>query len=402
MHAFHLLALSAAVIFSIPAPTQAREGNGLRTLFDQAWQRSAYGRSEAARIEEGKALQAQARSWLAEAPTLGISRRDDRWNANAGQRETEASLSATLHLPGQVAARRTLAQHSEDEIRAGIAKAKLDLAGELRTKAWDLAAARTVLEERESHVKHTAELADEVASKVKARELARSDSLLAQQELATARILAAQASSAVHAARARLAQLVGATPIPELAPEPLAESAGQPDPRLAAAEADARKAEATLALARASRLPTPTISLTVRREQEARLGTPERSVGMGLQVPLGSAGRNRIAEAQALAHREEASAARELASQAIQAGRELARARLEDARTALQAADQRAADMREYSQLIDKAFKLGERGVADRIRAHTMAHEAEIALRQQQIALGRAHAEHNQAAGVLP
>ena len=70
--------------------------------------------------------------------------------------------------------------------------------------------------------------------------------------------------------------------------------------------------------------------------------------------------------------------------------------------TALQAAEQRASAMREYAQLIDKAYALGERGVSDRIRARSLAHEAEIRLRQQQAALGRAHAEHNQAAGVLP
>jgi outer membrane protein TolC len=402
MHALRLRALMAAAFISIPLAGQAQEPSTLATLFEQAWQRSPLGRSQEARMDEGRALRTQSRTWLADAPTLGIAQRSDRWNDGPGQRETEASLAATVHLPGQVSARRIFAERSQDEIRAHIAKARLELAGELRTKLWDLAAARTVLEERESHLKHTGELADEVARKVKAGELARSDSLLAIQELANARILAAQASTAVRMAQARLELITGSAVRMVPATEPLAEDPGKDDPRLAAAEAEEHRAAAALAMARADRLPAPTVSVTLRREREARLLAPQRSIGFGVQVPLGSAGRNGVESARALAAQEEASAAREQAARAIAAQRGIARARLADARTALQAAEQRAVAMREYSQLIDKAFRLGERGLADQIRAHTQAHEAEIALRQQQVAVGRAHAEHNQAAGVLP
>jgi cobalt-zinc-cadmium efflux system outer membrane protein len=402
MHAFRLRALMAIAVLSVPCLATAGETATLKTLFDQAWQRSPAARSQAARIEEANAIGAQARSWLAEAPVLGLSQRSDRWNDGKGQRETETSLSAAIHLPGQVGARRAFADRHAEEVAAHLAKAKLDLAGELRARIWDLGAAEAVLEERASHVKHTGELADEVARRVAAGDLARSDGLLAQQELATARILAAQAGVAVRNAALRLEQLSGAKQKPAFVAEPLAAQPVEPDPRLAAARAEENKAGAALAMARAARLPSPTFSIALRQEREFRLATPERSVGFGLQIPLGSAGRNQVAEAEARVRQDSATADREQAEAAILAGREAAGAKLAEVRDALKAAEDRAAAMREYAQLIDKAFKLGERGVADRIRAHTLAHEAEIGLRQQQVALGRAHAEHNQAAGVLP
>jgi outer membrane protein TolC len=380
----------------------ARETTTMKALLEQAWQRSAAGRSQPARAEEAEATRAQSRSWLGSAPVLGLAQRSDRWNDGRGQKENEASLAATVLLPSQVSARRAYADRLLDDAGSQLAKARLDLAGELRSRFWDLASAQAVLAERESHVKHMGELADEVARRVAAGELARSDSLLAQQELSTARILAAQAGSATRTAMARLQQLTGSAHLPAPVAETLADLAAAQDPRLAAAAAAERKAAAALDLVRANSLPAPTISLSWRHEREAALAAPERSVGLAIQLPLGSAGRNRIAAAQALAQKEASAAEHALLVQNAQVARELAAGTLEDARNAVQAAEQRAAAMREYSQLIDKAFHLGERGLTDLVRAHILAHEAEIGLRQQQAAVGRAHAEYNQAAGVLP
>ena len=391
MRASRLSACLAAALLIMHLPGQAFDAAGLKTLFEQAWQRSPAGRSETARIEEAEALRAQSRSWLAAAPVLEHSR---------SERESETSLSAAVVLPSHAAARRALADSKHTQAVALLAKAKLDLAGELRTRFWDLAAAQALHEERAAYATYMSDLAAQVQRRIGAGELARADGLLAEQEATVAKITATQAQGALRAAQARLQQLTGSSVSPSVTNEPLA-GAG-PNPQLAAADAALQAATATRQAAHAARIPVPTVSVGMRKERADRLGVPERSVVLSLQLPLGSGGENRIAQAAALAQQEMAAAEREQLAQASAQAVELARQQLDDARAALDATGRRAASMNEYEQLIDKAHRLGERGLADLLRARSLAHEARLALRQQHIAVGRAHAEYNQAVGVLP
>lgn len=402
MSVFKLSALLAAAFFITPLPGHTQAPPSMQSLFEQAWQRSTAGRSQAARIGEAQAIGAQSRSWLANPPVLGLRQRTDRWNDGQGERESEASLSATLYLPGQVNARRAFSSRHLEEVHAQRDKARLDLAGELRIRIWDAAAADALLHEREEHLRRTDELLSEIMRRVDAGELARSDGLLAQQELAAARVAAEEARSAARTALARLHQLTGNAAAPEVIAEKLALKAISPDPRIAAAQAAERTAGAALRVADAARLPSPTISLSTHRERETQLVSPQRSVGVAVQIPLGSAGRNQVAQSQALVQKEAAAAEAEQLALTLESERELALARVQDANVALAAARQQSEAMREYSQLIAKAFRLGERGLAELLRGHMLAHEAQVATRRQQVALGRAHAMYNQAAGVLP
>lgn len=397
-----LSALLAAAFLITPLAGHTQAPPNLQSLFEQAWQRSTAGRSQAARVVEAQAIGAQSRSWLANAPVLGVKQRTDRWNDGQGQRESEASLSTTLYLPGQVNARRAFSDRNIEEVDALREKARLDLAGELRTRIWDAAAAEALLEEREEHFKRTAELLSEIIRRVQAGELARSDGLLAQQELAAARVAAEEARSAARTASARLQQLTGNPVTAEAIAEKLAAQPVSPDPRIAVAQAAERSAAAALRVADAARLASPTLTLSTHRERETQLVAPQRSIGVAVQIPLGSAGRNQVAQSQALVQKETAAAEAEQLALTLESERELAKARVQDANAALEAARQQLVAMREYSQLIEKAFRLGERGLAELLRGHMLSHEAQVATRRQQVALGRAHAMYNQAAGVLP
>jgi len=402
MSVFKLSALLAAAFLITPLTGRTQAPPGLQSLFEQAWQRSAAGRSQAARAGEAHAVDAQSRSWLANAPVLGVGQRTDRWNDGQGQRESEASLSATLYLPGQVNARRAFSNRNMEQVEAQRDKARLDLAGELRTRIWDAAAAEALLDEREVHFKRTDALLSEIMRRVHAGELARSDGLLAQQEVAAARVAAEEARSAARTALARLQQLTGNPVAPEAVAEQLASKEVSPDPRLAVAQAAERTAAAALRVADTARLPSPTLTLSTHRERESQLVSPQRSIGVAVQIPLGSAGRNQVAQSQALVQKAAAAAEAEQLALTLESERALAKARVQDANAALEAARQQAAAMREYSELIEKAFRLGERGLAELLRGHMLSHEAQVAARRQQVALGRAHAMYNQAAGVLP
>jgi outer membrane protein TolC len=146
----------------------------------------------------------------------------------------------------------------------------------------------------------------------------------------------------------------------------------------------------------------PTVSLSMRRERDNALSSADRSIGIAVQIPLGSKIRNRPAETQAATQLATAAAELSEARAALGMDAELARGQLADAAEAMKLAQERVAVMREHTALFEKAFKLGERGLADLLRSQTLAHEAQVAARQQEVALGLAHAQLNQALGILP
>lgn len=403
MHVLRLHALLLSAVLTVPtAAYAASSASSLPTLLEQAWLRSPTAQGLASRQGEIDAARDLSGSWVAGNPVLGLSQRSGLGNAQDKVHESEVSVSAPFWTPGQRTARRSLAEYSAAELQAHVRKLRLDIAGEVRTRLWDAAAAQALLEEKEGHLHHTEELAEEVRRRVKAGELARIDGLLTDQEVQTARIAVEQAKAGALTSMSRLAILTGSTAPLAPEPEPLASAAGSLDARVEAARATESRAQAELRLARATRSAPPTLSVSMRKERDRLPGAPERSLGVALQVPLGSAGRNRPAEAQAQTQIAIAAAQVQQSAEVTRAELDLATRQLEHARAGLEAARARVNAMREHQQLIEKAFRLGERGLADLLGSRALAHEAQVAQRQQQVALGRAHAQFNQASGVLP
>lgn len=394
----------AAAVAALALPCRAADGAPatLKHAVDSAWQRAPAARTVEARQAETSAARASAASWIASNPTLGLSQRNDQGARERDGRESELSVSSSFWLPGQKSARESLAARSVEEAAAQLGATRLQVAGLVRNRIWEAAAAQVTLDEKRDHLHHLEGLADEVQRRVKAGDLARSDGLLAQQEVLAARIAVSSARTAVAEALARYRTLTGLAELPPLEPEALREPDAPANPRLAAALASEQRARAALRLAQASRAAPPTLALLVRREEERSLREPVRSIGLAVQVPLGSAARNRGAEAQA--RTVIATAAAEAAEAQAMAGADLdvARERLANARAALDDATARAAALHEHTALFEKAFRQGERGLADLLRSRALTHEADVAVAQQQVALGHAHAQLNQALGILP
>jgi len=380
-------------------------GTTLQQAVDSAWRRAPVARTLEARQGEAAAARGLAGSWLATSPTLGLSQRNDTGASGRdqrGQRESDLSVSTSIWLPHQKRARETLAERSTEEIAAHLSATRLEIAGLVRSRLWEAAAARVMLDERQGHVQHLEQLAEEVQRRVKAGDLARSDALLAEQEVLAARVQVLHARTAAAEALARYRVLTGLPELPALEPEPLHETDAPANLRLQAAQASEGRARASLRLAEASRAAPPTVALSMRREDERTLREPARSIGIALQIPLGSAGRNRSIEAQASTVIATAAAEAAQVHASAVADIEVARERLSNARLALATADARAAALHEHTALFAKAFQHGERGLAELLRSHALTHEADVAVAQQRVALGLAHASLNQALGILP
>jgi outer membrane protein, heavy metal efflux system len=394
---FYLYALALLV----PVTTFA-EPAGLSAAFEAAWQRSPQARTLQARRDEVAAGRDASASWIAGSPALGLSQRSGQWTNQSGNRETEVSVSAPVWLPGQRAARSSLAQASADDLEAQLLHLRLTVAGEVRERAWAVAAAREAFTEAEHHEHHLQMLAEEVMRRVKAGDLARTDGMLAQQEVLAARNSVATAQAKLQDALMRFRLLTGLPEIPEMEPEILGKTAIEPHPRLAAARTALQKSQSSMQLANSIRAEPPTVGLSMRREQDTRAGDPVRSVGIAVQIPIGTAARNRPLEAAARTQVETASAEAAQAELAIQADIDLARQQVETAGTGLQAATSRVELAKQHTELIEKAFRLGERGLAELLRSQLQLHEAQVAERQQKVAVGLAHAKLNQALGILP
>lgn len=392
-----------AFLFTTTYPAASEPATpSLAQAVDAAWERSPHAQALLARRAEVAAVQEAARAWTPGAPSLGLSERNDRLTSRDGVRESEVSLSTPIWLPGQKAARQSLAESGSEELDAQLASARWEIAGRVREQLWSVAAAREALDEAQDHQHHLEALADEVQRRVAAGDLARSDSLLAQQEVLAAQAVVSTAQARLNDALSRYRLLTGQADIPTPGSEATSLAAVEPHPRLLAARVAAQRAQASLRTVQASRRDAPVVSLSMRRERDRDIAGSTQTVGVAIQVPIGAAARNRPQETSAATQIASAQAELVQTELSIQSDIALAQQQLQETARALHAAASRTALTTEHVHLIDKAFRLGERGLAEAIRARALAHEAEAAERHQRVALGQAHARLNQAKGILP
>lgn len=398
----HPICFITALAFVTPAVFSQAGPPDLQAAVAAAWQRSPEARMLEARRNEMLAGDDAAQTWIAGSPTIGFSQRSDRWTDQKGVRETEVSIAAPIWLPAQKSARQALAQTSSNDLEAQIANARLTLAGEVRDRLWAVAAAREALAEAKDHQYHLEEIAGEVMRRVKAGDLARTDGMLARQEVLAAQAAAAAATIKLQEALTRYRLLTGQSEIPMPRAEPIGKATPEPHPRILATRTALQRSQASLHAVNNTRSDPPTVGLSMRREQDRPASPSSRSVGLTVQIPIGTAARNRPLETAARTQIETASAEAMQAEAAVGADVELARQQLVVAEQALEAATSRAVLTREHTELIQKAFHLGERGLAELLRSRALSHEAEVGERQHRVAVGLAHARLNQALGILP
>lgn len=397
---FHLSLLS---VLAFTAPIALSEPNTpLSIAVDAAWQRSPLARTLEARRGESVAGKESAQSWIAGSPSVGLSQRNDRGNNQTGFRETEISISAPIWLPSQRSARESLANISADELEAQIAHTRLVIAGEVREQLWAVAAAREELAEAQDHQHHLESLADDVMRRVKAGDLARTDGLLAQQEVLAAKSAITAAQTRLQVSMAHYVTLTGQQSIPSPVPEPIAASMQKPHPRMLFVHKSLQRSQASLHAVNSTRSDPPTVGLLMRREQDGVMSGSSQSIGIAVQIPFGTNARNRPLESAALTKIETARAEAAQAESMLLSDIELARQQLTASEQGLAAASERAALTREHTELIAKSFRMGEHGLNDLLRSHALSHEADVDERQQRVAVGLAHARLNQALGILP
>ena len=416
MSPFHCLAagfVAAAALWAFPARSAAATPDplNLKQAFDAAWLRQPEAMSETARRDAAFARRDAAAAWTPEPIAIELSSRTDRYNGNEGARENVAGIAVPLWQWGERGKSGALAEAEFQAANSRTLAARLRLAAVVRESYWQWRRAVVETDLARARLDSARRLAADVARRVAAGDLARSDSHQADGMAAAAESALADAEGQLASASQQLCALAGVRELPAVRLDEIAHEAvpdeGKPlpiDAHPALAELRDREGVAARAadLASVQALGNPELALSTTRERPLAGEPYQQSLTLGLRIPLGSDARHRSRVAAALAEATEARAARALEGERIESSYEAARLRVTSARMRLAAAEKRARLAGESRGFFDKSFRLGETDLPTRLRAELEAVEADRQALAAHIELASSISTLRQALGLLP
>lgn len=384
------------------APLTVRAAT-LAERVEQAWQRQPQAAASAAHAELFAARQAQTADWLPAPPAASLRYTGDQAGLRQGLQRWEGEVSVALWQAGQRDERRRTTTADEDAWRADLRLQRWQLAGHIRELLWQGERQRRELATAERHLAVLSRLADDVARRVAAGELAPVD-------LNDARLARSAAERAVLQARARVQQddaaLLRLTGLPaDAGVQPEAESPGvalEQHPALAVAERRVEALRARLDLARTEGRTPPEVALGWSREQDERGAPANTLVTIGVRLPLGRSGEARQADLQIQTELAAAMQEREQARRQVEQDTATAREQLATALQVLQLTRQDLQLARQNRDWLARAHAMGEQGLPALLRAENALSEAEAEQERAAIDVELARARLNQAQGVMP
>ena len=392
-----------------PAPPGSAGAPTLAHAVDAAWQRAVQASEANAQTRRAAAERIAASSLSALPPALEINHLNDRAQSNAGRRETEVGIAWPLWLPGQRDARMAVAEAETGLADIGIEAARLRVAGQVRDLAWRASAAEADVQALGAEQRYLQGLAEDVRRRVNAGDLARSDTLAAQGEALEADALQSDAVQRQQTLRLQWQTITGLDALPVLtlpadveatAETAISPVADHPERRLASQAVE--RARRRFDVVTRFRRDAPELSVRYREEVPGLGQVTRRGLGVGLRIPFGTDGRNAPLQAAAAGELEVAEANARRLNDQLDAELQTTRSALVRAARQLATARTRAALLRERAQLVERSFRAGETPLPELLRTVNAAARADAALVRQRAALGLAHAQRQQALGVLP
>ena len=394
----------AAVSFGTGAQDLPTSPPPLSAALDAAWRLNAGSRSLSNRQAELDARQQAVGAWLSAPPSLSLSQRSDRLNANQGLRESEASLALPLWNPGTQAATRAQLDADRAALTAESPASKFKLAGELRELAASVALARLEHQLAQRKVQEANVLLQDTQRRVKSGDSPRVDALQAE---AAARLAEGQAVQSATALAQTVSQWRALTGLPGVSlPDESVRLSVPPNladhPLLASANARARAAQARLKLAEADQRDGPELSVGVIRDRSLASDPSLTSLRVAVRIPFGGTHRNAPRLAAVRAELDTAQAELDALERKIALDQTSARDAVQAAKTAERLATERAALSNEAQLLVAKAYQLGESDLPTRLRTDNERFEADLALVKARTETLRATARLHQSSGLLP
>ena len=358
----------------------------------------------AARENEAEALTARGKGVLAGAPTLYFSHLTDASFDNNGQREYEGGVELPVWHAGQRRALAALAGSAGTEASAAARALRWDVAGQLRTVLWDIAAAANAAE----RAKDSLAVAEELVSVVERRN-ARGDLPLADVLLARSAALDKQKSvvetrAALFDAERTYRSLTGLDARPEDFGETRSarEDFDATHPMLALADAALARAKANLELVDRETRGTMLVTVGPRRQRDALTTLMNDSFAVGVSFPVG--GKQAGAPDRARAERLVAEAAAQRGQLLRQLDLDLHEAEhtLSVVEESLTLVDTQSDLAMQQWQMAQSAFSQGEIELRDLLRIQDAAQNVAREAGRLRIERQRQIAAINQALGETP
>lgn len=375
--------------------------------FDAAWARSPLNAEAQGRQRVADAARLVADSWLAAPPSLDVAQREGVSATIRGERETELGVSLPLWRWDQRARSQASASAEAAWAHASQQVARWRVAGLVREAAARVRLAQADLLQVNAQQQLLSKLADDVARRVRAGDLAPADELAAKAELLGWEAQTSQARWNLQAETSAWQTLTGLTALPLAEPCAMAgaiqsmtdDLAAHPEALLANLAVERARARAASASQLAGAAPELGVSW---RQERAKLGGATNSVALSMKLPLGTATHLQPQLAVALADEDIALVEQAQTQRHLSAQLELAQAQWASTQAQATSEQERARLLRQRGQWLQRSFAAGETALPDLLRALTVAAQAEAAAARQQAALAQAWARLQHAQGLMP
>ncbi len=350
-----------------------------------------------------QAISNKSSALLADAPSVGLDYQTDALHDDLGYSETEASISLPLWRRGEKAALRDLADQAESFAGQYQTSLRLTVAGRLRTSIWELARARSNLEQARQSLETAKELDAKIRRMVELGARPLTDQLLSQQDVLKRERDVLDAEAQLRAESLHFGHLTEMTTVPAVIEEPLA-TGSLPDehPALAELRLELAQARSDLQRARRSAGDAPSLSFNWRKEEAASNGGTQKSAGIGLSVPIGSSRHSGPAVAEASRRLAVLSSELRFTRHKLEADLDRGRMQLRALEKALTLAEEQLATAEKQHRLAKRAYENGEMDILGLLQSQTAWLQARRDLVTTQIKKGETIARINQALGVTP
>lgn len=353
---------------------------------------------------QGEAIRNQASGLFANDPTLIVRHETDAANDAVGYRQWETGVALPLWLPGQRDRRLRVAEATERESAATRRLHAWQVAGQIRELVWSLKLADAELDLAQRALRSAADLETDIARRVDAGELPRSDLIMARKETLAREIDVAAAQSTRDTRMLHYRHVTGLDMPPHDIQETLAESIVLPEdhPALRAARETAARASADRDRTRTERRANPVLTLGGKSDRPEYGQDHSTALFVEVSVPFGTRGQAAVMQAAAERGLVEAVSALTRIEQELE--HDLHTVREEHAlaiRSATLAGRQQTLSAQGL-QLTQRAFELGESDLFMLLQARAQALASERDLNLRRLEQGRATARVNQALGVIP
>ena len=377
----------------------------LQTALAQAMERNPSLRAaqQAVAASEGAMIQSQARP----NPELAFSQEDTR----RATRSSSLQWNQPIEVGGKRAARMKVAEHGVELARAELDAARAALRADVRAAFVGLLAAQQRVQLNEKTLAIAAQARDAAAKRVIAGKAAPLEETKAQVAESSAQLALTRAQSGLRVARQQLALLWGGSgmavgeamgdmvQLPQLPPQEQLLQKVEHSAQVIRAQQVYLQARSTADLERAKRLPDPTVSVGIKRAEEA--GRNQLLLGVSIPLPILDSNRGNQLQALRLADKaeDELQAARQQAqSQLLQNYEHLQTSRAQT----VQLQSKVLPGAQSAYEVAAKGFSLGKFSYLDVLDAQRTLAEASGLYLDQLVATHRAAADITRQLGDIP